>query len=77
MLVYAFLCYYIMLCLSLFFFFFLELELLKKSAYGVCVSQVFWVQCDCCNKWFHMICVGVSEKIAAEEDYMCVTCSAR
>ncbi|XP_060736957.1 lysine-specific demethylase 5B-B isoform X5 [Tachysurus vachellii] len=40
-------------------------------------DEVFWVQCDCCNQWFHMICVGVSEKVAAEEDYMCVTCSAR
>ncbi|XP_060788216.1 lysine-specific demethylase 5B-B isoform X2 [Neoarius graeffei] len=40
-------------------------------------DEVFWVQCDCCNQWFHMICVGVSEKIAAEEDYMCVACSAR
>ncbi|MCI4380721.1 hypothetical protein PGIGA_G00243430 [Pangasianodon gigas] len=40
-------------------------------------DEVFWVQCDCCNQWFHMICVGVSEKIAADEDYMCVTCSAR
>ncbi|XP_046727107.1 lysine-specific demethylase 5B-B isoform X4 [Silurus meridionalis] len=40
-------------------------------------EEVFWVQCDCCNQWFHMICVGVSEKIAADEDYMCVTCSAR
>uniref|UniRef100_A0A671Q3W9 [histone H3]-trimethyl-L-lysine(4) demethylase n=1 Tax=Sinocyclocheilus anshuiensis TaxID=1608454 RepID=A0A671Q3W9_9TELE len=36
---------------------------------------VYWVQCDCCNRWFHMICVGVSAELAAEEDYMCVTCS--
>lgn len=40
-------------------------------------DEVFWVQCDCCNQWFHMICVGVSAKMAAEEDYMCVTCSTR
>lgn len=40
-------------------------------------DEVFWVQCDCCNQWFHMICVGVSEKVAAEEDYICVTCSTR
>uniref|UniRef100_A0A671PV63 [histone H3]-trimethyl-L-lysine(4) demethylase n=1 Tax=Sinocyclocheilus anshuiensis TaxID=1608454 RepID=A0A671PV63_9TELE len=37
--------------------------------------KVYWVQCDCCNRWFHMICVGVSAELAAEEDYMCVTCS--
>ncbi|KAA0713965.1 Lysine-specific demethylase 5B-B [Triplophysa tibetana] len=37
-------------------------------------EEVNWVQCDCCNQWFHMICVGVSAKLAAEEDYMCVTC---
>uniref|UniRef100_A0A673GEE0 [histone H3]-trimethyl-L-lysine(4) demethylase n=1 Tax=Sinocyclocheilus rhinocerous TaxID=307959 RepID=A0A673GEE0_9TELE len=38
-------------------------------------EEVYWVQCDCCNRWFHMICVGVSAELAAEEDYMCVTCS--
>ncbi|XP_057212242.1 lysine-specific demethylase 5B-B isoform X3 [Triplophysa rosa] len=38
-------------------------------------EEVNWVQCDCCNQWFHMICVGVSAELAAEEDYMCVTCS--
>lgn len=38
-------------------------------------EEVNWVQCDCCNRWFHMICVGVSAELAAEEDYMCVTCS--
>uniref|UniRef100_A0A8C1M992 [histone H3]-trimethyl-L-lysine(4) demethylase n=2 Tax=Cyprinus carpio TaxID=7962 RepID=A0A8C1M992_CYPCA len=34
-------------------------------------EEVYWVQCDCCNRWFHMICVGVSAELAAEEDYMC------
>uniref|UniRef100_A0A8C1IQQ6 [histone H3]-trimethyl-L-lysine(4) demethylase n=1 Tax=Cyprinus carpio TaxID=7962 RepID=A0A8C1IQQ6_CYPCA len=38
-------------------------------------EEVYWVQCDCCNRWFHMICVGVSAELAAKEDYMCVTCS--
>uniref|UniRef100_A0A8C1W774 [histone H3]-trimethyl-L-lysine(4) demethylase n=1 Tax=Cyprinus carpio TaxID=7962 RepID=A0A8C1W774_CYPCA len=42
---------------------------------GFSLLQVYWVQCDCCNRWFHMICVGVSAELAAEEDYMCVTCS--
>lgn len=42
---------------------------------GFYLLQVYWVQCDCCNRWFHMICVGVSAELAAEEDYMCVTCS--
>ncbi|TRZ00900.1 hypothetical protein DNTS_013064, partial [Danionella cerebrum] len=36
---------------------------------------VDWVQCDCCNRWFHMVCVGVSAELAAEEDYVCVRCS--
>ncbi|XP_076845699.1 lysine-specific demethylase 5B-B isoform X2 [Brachyhypopomus gauderio] len=40
-------------------------------------DEVFWVQCDCCNQWFHMVCVGVSAEMAAEQDYMCVTCSMR
>lgn len=42
---------------------------------GFSLLQVYWVQCDCCNRWFHMICVGVSAELAAEEDYMCVTCN--
>lgn len=46
------------------------------SVFSLCL-QVYWVQCDCCNQWFHMVCVGVSAKMAAEEDYMCVTCSTR
>uniref|UniRef100_A0A8B9GZ28 [histone H3]-trimethyl-L-lysine(4) demethylase n=1 Tax=Astyanax mexicanus TaxID=7994 RepID=A0A8B9GZ28_ASTMX len=40
-------------------------------------DEVYWVQCDCCNQWFHMVCVGVSAKMAAEEDYVCVSCSSR
>ncbi|XP_063063919.1 lysine-specific demethylase 5B-B [Engraulis encrasicolus] len=41
-------------------------------------EEVFWVQCDgSCNRWFHMVCVGVTTELAEKEDYVCVTCVAR
>lgn len=38
-------------------------------------QEVDWIQCDSCNKWFHMLCVGVDKtKFADEEDYACRLC---
>ena len=35
-----------------------------------------WIQCDGgCNKWFHMICVGLKIKeVKPDVDFICYTC---
>uniref|UniRef100_A0A6P7H8M3 Lysine-specific demethylase lid-like n=1 Tax=Diabrotica virgifera virgifera TaxID=50390 RepID=A0A6P7H8M3_DIAVI len=40
-------------------------------------KKIDWVQCDGgCDKWFHMVCVGLSAgDIQEDEDYICITCS--
>lgn len=38
-------------------------------------SEVDWVQCDVCNKWYHMFCVGLSKnQIKPDDDYVCRKC---
>ncbi len=38
-------------------------------------DNIKWVQCDNdkCNRWFHMICVGLT-KIRKKETYLCNSC---
>ena len=37
--------------------------------------QVHWVQCDGCQLWFHLFCIGVRpSQISEEEDFMCGDC---
>ena len=34
-----------------------------------------WIQCDCCGKWLHMVCVGIKKKVADRiEFYTCSGC---
>ena len=34
-----------------------------------------WVQCDRCELWFHLLCVGIkAEDIRDDEDYVCFSC---
>ncbi|XP_076469736.1 lysine-specific demethylase 5A-like isoform X2 [Babylonia areolata] len=40
-------------------------------------EAVNWVQCDACELWFHLLCVGLGkEEITEEDDYVCNTCRA-
>ena len=45
---------------------------------SVCVSvgdEVNWVQCDTCEQWFHLLCVGLGEdEVAGNEEYQCFMC---
>jgi len=38
-------------------------------------DNIKWVQCDDdkCNRWFHMVCVGIT-KIRKKEIYLCNAC---
>lgn len=37
-----------------------------------------WVQCDGCNKWFHMVCVGLLKtELKADEDFVCKACARK
>ncbi|XP_064633580.1 lysine-specific demethylase 5A-like isoform X2 [Lineus longissimus] len=38
-------------------------------------EEVNWVQCDKCELWFHLLCVGLAEnEISENEDYVCFSC---
>lgn len=58
-------------------------ELLIKYLLDLCTnvcsfveSVMNWIQCDGgCNKWFHMICVGLKIKeVKPDVDFICYTC---
>ena len=37
--------------------------------------QVHWVQCDGCELWFHLHCIGLKpEQVSEDEDFICKTC---
>lgn len=38
-------------------------------------EQVAWVQCDKCQQWFHILCVGLTHQAAEAMDvFVCVDC---
>ncbi|XP_019572909.1 transcription factor 19 isoform X1 [Rhinolophus sinicus] len=39
-------------------------------------ETVAWVQCDSCDVWFHVACVGCSIQAAREADFRCPGCHA-
>ena len=44
-----------------------------KSPKGTVIK---WIQCDCCGKWLHMVCVGMKKKVADRiEFYTCSGCT--
>lgn len=53
----------------------------EKCASSTCIQplgeEVHWIQCDGgCELWFHMACVGLSQKdINEDDDYICIACS--
>ena len=42
-----------------------------------CISfpKVHWVQCDGCELWFHLYCIGLKpEQVSEDEDFICKAC---
>ena len=40
-------------------------------------TEVNWVQCDRCEEWFHLLCIGMGEdEISEHEDYVCYKCKS-
>lgn len=38
-------------------------------------DQISWVQCDHCQEWFHLMCVGLTKEYAEQIDtYICGSC---
>ncbi|XP_048035030.1 PHD finger protein ALFIN-LIKE 1-like [Megalobrama amblycephala] len=35
-------------------------------------SEVLWIACDYCGRWFHLKCVG---NPSTEKEYKCVSCN--
>ena len=33
-----------------------------------------WVACDCCSRWFHCVCVGISPSKASVTNFVCMNC---
>lgn len=41
-------------------------------------EEVNWVQCDSCELWFHLLCVGLGDDdVNDEEDYVCFKCTTK
>lgn len=47
----------------------------RKYKSLVAGTEVNWVQCDRCEEWFHLLCIGLGEdEISESEDYVCYKC---
>lgn len=41
-------------------------------------DEVDWVQCDKCEEWFHLNCLGLNKKdLREDEDFVCSPCNQR
>ena len=37
--------------------------------------QVNWLQCDTCDLWYHLACIGLEQsQVSEEEDFNCKNC---
>lgn len=41
-------------------------------------NEISWVQCDLCQLWFHLLCVGLTtESVRKIDSYNCFSCTQR
>lgn len=49
----------------------------SKSCSRPSGDEVDWIQCDSCQLWFHLVCIGLSsEKAEALDSFKCSLCTA-
>ncbi|XP_071961642.1 lysine-specific demethylase 5A-like [Antedon mediterranea] len=37
-------------------------------------DDINWIQCDKCEQWYHLLCIGMKEEPPDDEEYACVKC---
>ncbi len=40
-------------------------------------DDISWVQCDKCQKWYHLLCIGMTQEPADDEEFICRPCIKR
>ncbi|XP_038061639.1 lysine-specific demethylase 5A-like isoform X2 [Patiria miniata] len=40
-------------------------------------DDISWVQCDKCEKWYHLLCIGMTQEPADDEEFICRPCIKR
>lgn len=40
-------------------------------------DDINWVQCDGCEKWYHLLCIGMTSQPSEDEEYICKVCVKR
>ena len=53
---------------------------LEQCPREVCILQresinTFWIQCNCCNQWYHQWCLKISRKRAETKAFICKYCN--
>ncbi|XP_033647980.1 lysine-specific demethylase 5A-like isoform X1 [Asterias rubens] len=40
-------------------------------------DDISWVQCDKCQKWYHLLCIGMTQEPGDDEEFICRPCIKR
>ncbi|XP_071492108.1 lysine-specific demethylase 5A-like [Diadema antillarum] len=40
-------------------------------------DDINWVQCDVCEKWYHLLCIGMKEQPDEDEEFICRICTKK